>query len=172
MGLIRGHYAGRTFIQPTQELRELGVARKLSANRGVVDGKSVVLIDDSIVRGTTSKKLTKLLRKAGAREVHFRIACPPIGWPDYYGIDMPSRDELMAAKYSVEEIRQHIGADSLAFLSVDGMYEALGRGPRTEEAPAFSDHCFTGDYPTLLTDRDRLKQVAKVEQLSFLAESG
>ncbi|WP_370338124.1 amidophosphoribosyltransferase [Parvularcula marina] len=171
MALIRGHYAGRTFIQPTQELRELGVARKLSPNKGVVEGKRVVLIDDSIVRGTTSKKLTRLLRRAGAKEVHFRIACPPILWPDYYGIDMPSREELMAANYTVEEIREHIGADSLAFLSVDGMYEAFGKGPRDPERPAYSDHCFTGKYPTALTDLDRLKQVAKVEQLSFLAET-
>lgn len=171
MALIRGHYAGRTFIQPTQELRELGVARKLSPNRGVVDGKRVVLIDDSIVRGTTSKKLTRYLRQAGAKEVHFRIACPPIQWPDYYGIDMPNREELMAANYSVEEIRQHIGADSLAFLSVDGLYEAFGKAPRNPDLPAFSDHCFTGKYPTSLTDLDRLKQVAKVEQLSFLAET-
>lgn len=170
MALIRGHYAGRTFIQPTQELREMGVARKLSANRGVVEGKRVVLIDDSIVRGTTSRKLTHLLRNAGAKEVHFRIACPPIAWPDYYGIDMPSRDELMAAKYSIEEIREQIGADSLAFLSLDGLYDALGRGARDPENPAFADHCFTGEYPTDRTDLERLKQVAKVEQLSFLAE--
>lgn len=171
MGLIRGHYSGRTFIQPTQELREMGVARKHSANKGVVEGKRVIMIDDSIVRGTTSRKLTRLLRDAGAKEVHFRIASPPIEWPDYYGIDMPSRDDLMAAKFSIEEIRDHIGADSLGYLSVDGLYTALGRGPRGE-VPGFSDHCFTGDYPTPLTDRDSLKQIAKVEQLSFLAESG
>ncbi|MEM9234156.1 MAG: amidophosphoribosyltransferase, partial [Pseudomonadota bacterium] len=172
MALIRGHYAGRTFIQPTQELRDKGVARKHSANKGVVDGKRVILVDDSIVRGTTSRKLTHMLRKAGAKEVHFRITSPPIKWPDYYGIDMPSRDELLAAQHSVEEIRQQIGADSLAFLSVDGLYEALGKGRRDPENPAFADHCFTGKYPTNLTDLDRLKQVAKVEPLCFLAESG
>ncbi|MEM6649871.1 MAG: amidophosphoribosyltransferase [Pseudomonadota bacterium] len=171
MALIRGHYAGRTFIEPTQALREMGVARKLSANKGVVDGKRVVLLDDSLVRGTTSRKIGELLRKAGAREVHFRIACPEIKWPDYYGINTPSKDELIAANHSVEEIRQMIGADSLAFLSLDGLYKALGKGPRCGEHPAFTDHCFTGEYPTPLIDQDRSLSTAKVEQLSFLKET-
>lgn len=172
MALIRGHYAGRTFIQPTQELRELGVNKKFSANKGVVEGKRVVLIDDSIVRGTTSRNLTRMLRNAGAKEVHFRIASPPIKWPDYYGIDLPSRKELLAANYSIEEIRQQVDADSLEFLSLEGLYTALGHGPRDEANPALTDHCFSGKYPTTLTDLDRQGHVAKVEQLSFLAESG
>ena len=171
MALIRGHYVGRTFIEPSQQMRELGVARKLSANAGVVRGKSVVLIDDSLVRGTTSRKITEMLRAAGAREVHFRIACPPIVHPDYYGIDTPSQKELMAATHSVEEIRAAIGADSLSFLSLEGLYQALGKGPRNGDAPAFTDHCFTGEYPTALTDRDQKDRQAMVEQLSFLKES-
>lgn len=171
MALIRGHYAGRTFIEPTQALRELGVARKLSANAGVVKGKRVALLDDSLVRGTTSRKIGEMLRQAGAKEVHFRIACPPIKWPDYYGIDTPSRDELIAANHSVEEIREQIGADSLVFLSTDGLYEALGKGPRRDDSPAFTDHCFTGQYPTPLTDQTRLCAEAKVEQLSLLQET-
>ena len=171
MALIRGHYAGRTFIQPSQTVREAGVARKHSANAGVIKGKSVVLIDDSLVRGTTSRKIAKMLRKAGAREVHFRIACPPIMHPDFYGINTPTKDELMAANYSVEEIREQIGADSIAFLSLDSLYEAFGKGKRDSEAPAFTDHCFTGDYPTDLTDQRRKENTAKIEQLSLLAES-
>ena len=135
MGLIRSHYSKRTFIEPTQQMRELGVARKLSPNGGVVAGKRVVLIDDSLVRGTTSRKITSMLRKAGAKEVHFRIACPPIIYPDFYGINTPSQDELMAANHSVEEIRAEIGADSLAFLSLDGLYRALGKGPRQDDFP-------------------------------------
>jgi amidophosphoribosyltransferase len=171
MALIRGHYAGRTFIEPTQAMRELGVARKLSANMGVVRGKRVVLIDDSLVRGTTSRKITTMLRDAGAAEVHFRIACPPIVWPDFYGIDTPSREELMAANQSVAEMCRSIGADSLAFISLDGLYRALGKGPRQDDRPAFTDHCFTGQYPTALTDQNRLDRQAKVEQLSLLRET-
>lgn len=171
MGLIRGHYAGRTFIQPTQEMRERGVAQKLSPNPGVVDGKRIVLVDDSLVRGTTSRGITQMLRAAGATEVHFRIACPPITHPDFYGIDMPSKEELIASTHSIAEIRQQIGADSLAFLSLDGLYHALGKGPRDKNAPAFTDHYFTGEYPTPLTDQARLSNTAKIEQLSFLKES-
>ncbi|ADM08634.1 amidophosphoribosyltransferase [Parvularcula bermudensis HTCC2503] len=169
MALIRGHYAGRTFIEPTQEMRELGVARKLSANKGVVDGKRITLIDDSLVRGTTSKKITAMLREAGAREVHFRIACPPIVWPDYYGIDTPDRDELMAATHTIDQMRDAIGADSLAFLSLDGIYDALDKGPRGE-APAFTDHCFTGDYPTSLADQDSGADCRPSGTLSYLKE--
>ena len=172
MALIRSHYSGRTFIEPSQKIREAGVARKHSANAGVVRGKRVVLIDDSLVRGTTSRKITAMLREAGAAEVHFRIACPPIEHPDYYGIDTPSRAELMAANYGLAEMTELIGADSLAFLSLGGLYEALGKGPRDAEAPAFTDHCFTGDYPTPLTDRDRAARSAKIEQLSLLREPG
>ena len=172
MALIRSHYAGRTFIEPAQAIREAGVKRKHSANRGVVAGKRVVLIDDSLVRGTTSRKITTMLRQAGAREVHFRIACPPIQYPDFYGIDTPSREELMASSHSVEEMRAAIGADSLAFLTLDGLYEALGKGKRDAGAPAFTDHCFTGDYPTRLRDQEEAARSASIEQLSLLRESG
>ncbi|WOI52864.1 amidophosphoribosyltransferase [Parvularcula sp. LCG005] len=171
MALIRGHYSGRTFIQPSQRMRKLGVERKLSANAGVVKGKRIVLIDDSLVRGTTSTAITSMLRKAGAKEVHFRIACPPIRYPDYYGINTPTREELMAATHSVEEIRQFIGADSLGFLSLEGLYEALDKGPRHTEYPAFTDHCFTGEYPTALVDKTMQDHQAQIEQLSFLKES-
>ena len=170
MALIRGHYAGRTFIQPDQSIREAGVARKHSANIGVVKGKRVLLIDDSIVRGTTSRKIGQMLRKAGAREVHFRIACPPIMYPDFYGINTPSRDELLAANKTVEEMRQTIEADSLAFLSIDGLYGAFGKDKRDSAEPAFTDHCFNGDYPTKLVDQDMAKNSAQIQQLSFLAE--
>ena len=169
--LIRSHFVGRTFIEPEQRIREAGVARKHSPNRGAIEGKSIVLIDDSIVRGTASRKITQMLRNAGAKEVHMRIACPPILYPDFYGIDTPSKDELIASKMSVEEIRKEIGVDSLAFLSLDGLYEAFGKGPRDHTAPAFTDHCFTGDYPTRLTDQVETQRSAMIQQLSFLAES-
>ena len=168
MALIRSHYAARTFIQPSQKIREAGVARKHSANAGVVKGKRVVLVDDSLVRGTTSRKITQMLREAGAKEVHFRIACPPIVHPDFYGIDTPSKEELLAANYSIAEMREQIGADSLEFLSLDGLYQAFGKGPRDDDAPAFTDHCFTGDYPTPLTDRAKAETTAKVEQLVIM----
>ncbi len=152
LGIIRNHYVGRTFIQPTQSVRELGVRLKHSANRCVVEGKRIVLIDDSIVRGTTSVKIVQMMRDAGAREVHFRISCPPVKFPDYYGIDTPSQDKLLAATHSLEEMRAYIGCDTLAFLSVDGLYRAMGEKARNPARPQFTDHCFTGDYPTHLTD--------------------
>ena len=126
LGIIRNHYVGRTFIQPTQAIRDQGVRMKHSANRAVVAGKRIVLVDDSIVRGTTSRKIVQMMRDAGAKEVHFRIASPPITHPDYYGIDTPERDKLLAATHDLEGMRQFIGADSLAFLSVDGIYRAMG----------------------------------------------
>ena len=172
MALIRSHFIGRTFIEPEQKIREAGVARKHSANRGLIKGKRVVLIDDSIVRGTTSRKITELLREAGAKEVHLRVACPPIQHPDFYGINTPSYEELLAVGRTVEEMRDLIGVDSLAFLSLDGLYKAFRKGKRDETAPAFTDHCFTGDYPTRLTDRDEADRNAMITQLSFLAESG
>nr|WP_306253194.1 amidophosphoribosyltransferase [Parvularcula sp. IMCC14364] len=171
MALIRSHYAERTFIQPSQKIREIGVARKHSANAGAIAGKRVVLVDDSLVRGTTSRKITRMLRDAGAKEVHFRIACPPIKFPDFYGINTPSRDELLASNHSIQEMRNIIGADSLEFLSLDGLYKAFGKGPRDDDDPAFTDHCFTGDYPTPLTDQMQAKTTAAIEQLSLLAES-
>jgi len=169
LGIIRNHYVGRTFIQPTQTIRELGVRLKHSANRAVVKGKRIVLIDDSLVRGTTSVKIVKMMRDAGAREVHFRIASPPITHPDYYGIDTPERDKLLAATHDIESMRAFIGADSLAFLSVDGIYRSMGFEGRDPVRPQFTDHCFTGDYPTPLTDQNA--QSPSPRQLSLLAEA-
>jgi amidophosphoribosyltransferase len=169
LGIIRNHYVGRTFIEPTQHIRQLGVRLKHSANRAVVNGKRIVLIDDSIVRGTTSVKIVQMMRDAGAREVHMRIASPPITHPDYYGIDTPERDKLLAATHDIEGMRAFIGADSLAFLSVAGIYRAMGVAERDPARPQFTDHCFTGDYPTPLTDRTALE--APPRQLSLLAEA-
>ena len=169
LGIIRNHYVGRTFIQPTQTIRDQGVRMKHSVNRAVVGGRSIVLVDDSIVRGTTSRKIVQMMRDAGARQVHFRIASPPITHPDYYGIDTPERDKLLAATHDLEGMRQFIGADTLAFLSVDGIYRAMGEKGRDAERPQFTDHCFTGDYPTPLTDQTA--QDAGPRQLSLLAEA-
>jgi len=170
LGIIRNHYVGRTFIEPTQQIRALGVRLKHSANRAVVAGKRIVLVDDSIVRGTTSVKIVKMMREAGAREVHFRISSPPITHPDYYGIDTPEPEKLLAATHDLEGMRQFIGADSLAFLSVDGIYKAMGYEGRDPERPQFTDHCFTGDYPTPLTDL--AEEQTQPRQLSLLAEAG
>jgi len=169
MGIIRNHYVGRTFIEPTQHIRQLGVRLKHSANRAVAGGKRIVLIDDSIVRGTTSVKIVQMMREAGAREVHFRIASPPITHSDYYGIDTPERDKLLAATHDLEGMRQFIGADSLAFLSVNGIYRAMGYPQRDAVRPQFTDHCFTGDYPTPLTDLSATDSSPR--QLSLLAEA-
>ena len=169
LGIIRNHYVGRTFIQPTQSVRELGVRMKHSANRAAIEGKRIILIDDSLVRGTTSKKIVRMMRDAGAREVHFRLASPPILYPDYYGIDLPDRGGLLAATHSLEEMRDIIGADSLAFLSIDGMYRAMGEPGRDPANPKFSDHCFTGAYPTHLTDQTQVEPQPR--QLSLLAEA-
>ena len=171
MALIRSHFIGRTFIEPEQKIREAGVARKHSPNRGLIEGKRVVLIDDSIVRGTTSRKIAQMMRDAGAKEVHLRVACPPILHPDFYGINTPSHEELLAVDRSVEDMRELIGVDSLAFLSLEGLYKAFRKGHRDESAPAFTDHCFTGDYPTRLIDRDESARNAMITQLSFLAET-
>jgi amidophosphoribosyltransferase len=167
LGIIRNHYVGRTFIQPTQTLREFGVRLKHSVNRAVVAGKRIALIDDSIVHGTTSVKIVQMMRDAGASEIHFRISSPPITYPDYYGIDTPERDKLLAATHNLEEMRRYIGCDSIAFLSVDGLYRAMGEKGRDPINPQFTDHCFTGDYPTRLTD---VSGEAKA-QLSLLAEA-
>ncbi|WP_106754188.1 amidophosphoribosyltransferase [Pannonibacter carbonis] len=152
LGIIRNHYVGRTFIEPTQSIRTLGVKLKHSANRAQIEGKRVTLIDDSLVRGTTSVKIVQMIRDAGAREVHFRLASPPIRYSDYYGIDTPVREKLLAARYNLDEMCAFIGADSLAFLSVEGIYKAMGYEGRDSANPQFTDHCFTGDYPTPLTD--------------------
>ena len=168
LGIVRNHYVGRTFIQPSQSVREIGVRLKHSANRGVIAGKRVVLLDDSIVRGTTSIKIVQMIRDAGAREVHFRISSPPITHPDYYGIDTPDREKLLAANMDLDAMRDHIGADSLAFLSVEGIYRSMGYAKRDPVRPQFSDHCFTGDYPTRLVD---VHGDSNVRQLSMLAEA-
>ncbi len=170
LGIIRSHYVGRTFIQPTQNARKSGVSMKHSVNRAVVEGKRVVLVDDSIVRGTTSKQIVQMMRDAGAREVHFRSASPQILYGDYYGIDMPDVAELFAHKHAsdVDAMAKWLNADTLGFLSVDGVYAAMGltRDPRS---PQFSDHCFTGDYPTRLVDQMNARG-AKDFQLSLLSE--
>jgi amidophosphoribosyltransferase len=168
LGIIRNHYVGRTFIEPEQRIRQLGVKLKHSANPGVIRGARVVLIDDSVVRGTTSMKIVTMLKEAGAREVHMRISSPPITHPDFYGIDTPRTQELLAANNTVEEMRRFMGADSLAFLSVDGIYRALGQERRDQRAPQFTDHCFTGDYPTRLVDQDGTGP----RQLSLLVGAG
>ena len=168
LGIIRNHYVGRTFIEPTQSVRELGVRLKHSANKCVVAGKRIVLIDDSIVRGTTSVKIVRMMRDAGAREVHFRISSPPITHPDFYGIDTPAREKLLAANHSLEEMRAFIGCDSLGFLSIEGIYRAMGFEFRDDDRPQFTDHCFTGCYPTALTD---LNGPPPQRQLSLLTEA-
>lgn len=167
LGIIRNHYVGRTFIEPTQHIRQLGVKLKHNANRAIVEGKRIVLVDDSVVRGTTSVKIVKMMYEAGAREVHMRIASPPITHPDFYGIDTPERQQLLAANYDLEGMRAYIGVDSLAFISVDGLYRAMGFARRDPEHPQLTDHCFTGDYPTPLLDRDGEQRTT---QLSLLAE--
>jgi amidophosphoribosyltransferase len=155
LGIIRNHYVGRTFIQPKQAIRDMGVRLKHSANRNVIKGKRVVLVDDSIVRGTTSRKIVQMVRDAGAKEVHFRSASPPIKFPDFYGIDMPALSELMAAQMTLEEMRKSLGVDSLGFLSVDGLYSAMGEAKRDAANPQFTDHAFTGEYPTPLLDQEK-----------------
>jgi amidophosphoribosyltransferase len=173
LGIIRNHYVGRTFIQPTQGQREMGVRMKLSPNRAVLAGKRVMLIDDSIVRGTNSVRVVRMVREAGAAEVHLRSASPPIQWPDYYGIDMPDREKLLAANHSVEEIAKILNVDSMGYLSVDGLYWAMEAGVRDPVNPQFTDHYFTGDYPTRLLDREIAegRNEAVDRQLSFLVDA-
>jgi amidophosphoribosyltransferase len=169
LGIIRNHYVGRTFIEPTQTIRSLGVKLKHNANRAVVEGKRVVLLDDSIVRGTTSIKIVRMMYEAGAKEVHMRISSPPIAHPDFYGIDTPEQKSLLAATHTLEQMRDYIGVSSLAFLSVDGIYRAVGLPGRDNARPQFTDHCFTGDYPTPLTD---LVGEHGKQTLSLFAEAG
>ena len=147
LGIIRNHYVGRTFIQPTQEGRQSGVMLKHNANSNVVKGKDIILVDDSIVRGTTSRKIVNMMREAGANKVHMRIASPPTTNPCYYGVDTPDKDKLMAAQLSLDEMCEAIGADSLAFISIDGLYRAMGLSGRNAELPEYCDACFTGEYP-------------------------
>ncbi|MCX7677513.1 MAG: amidophosphoribosyltransferase [Alteraurantiacibacter sp.] len=152
LGIIRSHYVGRTFIQPGDASRHSSVARKHNANRSIVAGKRIVLIDDSIVRGTTSLKIVQMMREAGAREVHFRVASPPTSHGCYYGVDTPERSKLLAARMDLAAMREFIQADSLAFISIDGLYRAVGLAGRNNACPQYCDACFTGDYPTTLTD--------------------
>ena len=168
LGIIRNHYVGRTFIEPTQNIRNFGVKLKHNANRSELFGKRVVLVDDSIVRGTTSQKIVQMVREAGAREVHFRIASPPTTHSCFYGIDTPSQSELLAAQLQPEEIRRHIGVDTLSYISIDGLYRAVSKSPRDNDAPQFCDACFTGEYPIPLVDMDGGE---KTTQLSLLAET-
>lgn len=168
LGIIRNHYVGRTFIEPSAEIRNLGVKLKHSANRAQIENKRVVLIDDSIVRGTTAKKIVEMVRTAGAAEVHMRVSSPPTRHSCFYGIDTPERGELMAAHMDIDAMRQLIGADSLAYISIDGLYRAMGHASRQAPGAAFCDACFTGDYPTTLTDSNASDPPA---QLSLLAET-
>ncbi len=167
LGIIRSHYVGRTFIQPNNEVRHLGVKLKHNANRALIKGKKIVLIDDSIVRGTTSLKIVQMMRDAGAAEVHMRIASPPTRHSCFYGVDTPERAKLLAANMNIEEMNTYIQADSLAFVSIDGLYKALGDPQRNAIRPSHCDACFTGDYPTTLTDQD---DVVQIDQFALLAE--
>ena len=167
LGIIRNHYVGRTFIEPSDRIRHLGVKLKHSANRAVLEGRRVILVDDSIVRGTTSRKIVEMVRQAGAKEVHMRISSPPTTHSCFYGIDTPQRGELLAARNSVDEMAEQIDADSLAFISLDGLYRALGKSQRDAARPHYCDACFTGDYPIALPDQaDNAER-----QLSLLEES-
>ncbi len=167
LGIIRNHYVGRTFIEPGQQIRNLGVKLKHNANSPLIKGKRVILVDDSIVRGTTSIKIVEMVRAAGAGEVHMRIAAPPTAHPCFYGIDTPQREELLAAQMDVAAMAAHIGVDSLSFISIDGLYRAMGETGRDPEAPQYCDACFTGAYPTRLSDHEG-SDIPK--QLTLLAE--
>ena len=154
LGIIRNHYVGRTFIEPTDHVRNLGVKLKHNANEAILKGKRVILVDDSIVRGTTSRKIVSMVRDAGAAQVHMRIASPPTTHSCYYGVDTPERSQLLAAQNNLEAMAKLIGVDSLAFISIDGLYRAMGEAARNNDQPQFCDACFTGDYPIALTDKD------------------
>ena len=167
VGIVRNHYVGRTFIEPTDSIRHLGVKLKHNANRATLAGKRVVLVDDSIVRGTTSLKIVEMVREAGAAEVHMRIASPPTVHSCFYGVDTPDREKLLASRMDVAAMAAHLAVDSLAFISIDGLYRAMGAPGRDPAAPGFCDACFTGDYPIPLSDREA---GADPLQLPLLAE--
>ena len=166
LGLIRNHYVGRTFIEPSQKIRSLGVKLKLNANQSTIKDKRIILIDDSLVRGTTSHKIVKMLYDAGAKEVHVKIACPEIRYPDFYGVDTPTKKELLAANKTNTEICEYIGAKSLDFLSLEGLYRAIGFEKRNDTYPQLTDHYFTGDYPVKPID---ILGDDKITQLSLLS---
>ena len=168
LGIIRNHYVGRTFIQPTDRIRHLGVKLKHNANRRFIENKRVILVDDSIVRGTTSTKIVEMVRNAGAKEVHMRISSPPTKHSCFYGIDTPQPEKLLAHNYTVEQMNRFIGSDSLAFISMDGLYRAMGETRRNAENPQYCDACFSGDYPISLTD---LNSHENMGLLSFLARA-
>jgi len=154
MGIIRNQYMGRTFIEPTEQIRNMGVRLKLNVNRALIKGKRIILVDDSVVRGTTSRKIKEMVLDAGAAEVHFRIASPPTAWPCFYGVDTPQREKLLAATMSEDEMRDHLGVDSLKFISLDGLYRAVGEAKgRDPNAPAYCDACFSGQYPVAPSDQ-------------------
>ena len=171
LGLIRNHYVGRTFIEPTQQIRSLGVKLKLNPNQSSIKKKKVVLIDDSLVRGTTSTKIIKMLYDFGAKEVHMRIASPAIKYPDFYGVDTPTQEELLAANKNLEEMRKYIGAKSLKFLSLDGLYQALGYNERDNDNPQFTDHYFTGEYPVRPLDYLNDESLKKLSFLSLASNN-
>ena len=171
LGLIRNHYVGRTFIEPTQQIRSLGVKLKLNPNQSSIKNKKVVLIDDSLVRGTTSTKIIKMLYDFGAKEVHMRIASPAIKYPDFYGVDTPTQDELLAANKNLDEMRKYIGAKSLKFLSLDGLYQALGYDERDNDNPQFTDHYFTGEYPVRPLDYLNDESLKKLSFLSLASNN-
>ena len=166
LGLIRNHYVGRTFIEPKQNIRSFGVKLKLSSNKSSIKGKSIILIDDSLVRGTTCSKIVKMLFDGGAKEVHVRIASPEIKFPDFYGIDMPSRKELLAANKNLKEMCKHINANSLKFLSIEGLYKAICGEKRNRIYPQLTDHYFTGEYPVELVDQTQDEKIAQLSLLS------
>ena len=171
LGIIRNHYVGRTFIAPSDSIRHMGVKLKHNANGKILKGKKVVLVDDSIVRGTTSRKIVAMVREAGASEVHMRIASPPTISGCFYGVDTPKREHLIASKMNVEEMAEFIEVDSLAFVSLDGLYRAAGQDKRNDEQPQFCDACFTSDYPTKLRDKEAQENTDNVLPISFLAEA-
>jgi len=167
LGLIRNHYVGRTFIEPKQQVRQFGVKLKHNANSFCIKNKRIILIDDSIVRGTTCLKIVKMLKDAGVKEIHMKVASPPITHPDYYGVDTPKQSELLAANKNISEMTKYIGVNTLSFLSIEGLYKSMGFKNRNSNSPQFTDHCFTGDYPVIPVDKvlDKLKH----NQLSFLS---
>ena len=167
LGLIRNHYVGRTFIEPKQQVRQFGVKLKHNANSFCIKNKRIILIDDSIVRGTTCLKIVKMLKDAGVKEIHMKVASPPITHPDYYGVDTPKQSELLASNKNISEMSKYIGVNTLSFLSIEGLYKSMGFKNRNSNSPQFTDHCFTGDYPVIPVDKvlDKLKH----NQLSFLS---
>ncbi|MEP1886346.1 MAG: amidophosphoribosyltransferase, partial [Marinomonas sp.] len=169
LGIIRNHYVGRTFIEPSDSVRHMGVRLKHNGNKQVLKGKRVILVDDSIVRGTTSVKIVQMVRDAGAAEVHMRVASPPTMSSCYYGVDTPEKGKLLASRMSIEEMQTYINTDTLSFLSIDGLYRAVGEAKRNGDLPQYCDACFTGEYPTALTDREG---GSNVRQLSLLSEAG